>query len=189
MLTGVGGMLIFLWSPLFSWVGRLRTVGIQRGAQEGEDTEASEFEFGEHMQHRRTGSTQSIPYDDHDAGMPSPFFSGSSTNWGSSIPSTPGGGAHTPAYGFAGGAPSPSAMAMAIPIGAMSLNSRYNTPKSVAASLPEEEEEEGADDPPPPTGAVGANAKLPERLGAVRVVGMDAEDDGARGVQKMDVDV
>lgn len=164
-------------------------MGIQRGAQEGEDTEVSEFEFAEHMQHRRTGSTQSIPYDEHDTGMPSPFFSGSSTNWGSSIPSTPGGGAHTPAYGFAGGASSPGAVAMAIPIGAMSLNSRYNTPKSVAASLPEEEEEEGADAPFDSTVAMCANAKVLERLGAVRVVGMDAEDDGGRGVQKMDVDV
>lgn len=78
---------------------------------------------------------------------------------------------------------------MAIPIGAMSLNSRYNTPKSVAASLPEEEEEEGADAPFDSTVAMCANAKVLERLGAVRVVGMDAEDDGGRGVQKMEVDV
>ena len=87
----------------YRWVGRLRTVGIQRGAQEGADTEGanadldihsslSETDFSYHC-HRRTISTQSsAPSIADDAEMPaSPFLSASSsTNQASSIPSTPG---------------------------------------------------------------------------------------------------
>ena len=98
-------------------MGRLRTVGIQRDTQQVED----EFEFG-HGSSRRDGSV-----DEHDMPL-SPFFSGSSsTAWGSSIPSTPGGGTCSPG---------------AIPIGGMSLSSSYNTPRSVNAALADEDEEE-----------------------------------------------
>lgn len=88
---------------LSRWVGRLRTVGIQRGAQEGEDSEeidrngseapSAEVDFPErHCHHRRTISTQSSAVSTVDDGdVPtSPFLSGSSsTQWASSIPSTP----------------------------------------------------------------------------------------------------
>lgn len=167
---------------VFRWVGRLRTVGIQRGAQEGEDLEdAPEFEFGipesQKFQHRRTGSSAS--YDDQELDMPSPFFSGaSSTAWGSSIPSTPGGpnsnGKNGFGFGgFAGNAPSPGANS--IPLGSMSLASRYNTPKSVGVDLPDVEEERG-------------NGKVAERAGDVRVAGVDGEVDEVKSGQKMDVD-
>lgn len=159
----------------------MRTVGIQRGAQEGEDAEeGSEFEFGipesQKFGHRRTGSSAS--YDEQDLDMPSPFFSGaSSTVWGSSIPSTPGGpnsnGKNGFGFGgFAGTAPSPTANS--IPIGSMSLASRYNTPKSVIVDLPDVEEEQG-------------NGKVAEGDGDVRVTGVDAVDEVQAG-QKMDVD-
>ena len=83
--------------------GRLRTVGIQRGAQEGEDSEeidkdgseapSAEVDFPEgRRRHGRTISTQSSAVSTVDDGdVPtSPFLSGSSsTHWGSSIPSTP----------------------------------------------------------------------------------------------------
>ncbi|KAF9472445.1 Opi1-domain-containing protein [Pholiota conissans] len=208
-----------------AWVGRLRTVGIQRGAQEGEDISdhdmAAEFGFPqpEQLRHRRNESTTSTAFSDpdaeHDADHDidhepsSPVFSSNtSTTWGSSIPSTPGGGTYTPGgggfsssagaapgtyssacsssgarasfeKGYAGyaGAPSPGA----IPIGSMSLASRYNTPKSVAVGLPEEEEEgaEGED-------AVKTGSTV---IGEVRIVDAAYEDSEERGIQKMDVDV
>ncbi|PPQ65689.1 hypothetical protein CVT24_012107 [Panaeolus cyanescens] len=182
MMRNVTGVMKDSLDRADAWVGRLRTVGIQRGAQEGEDVEdGSEFEFGvpesQKFGHRRTGSAAS--YDDQELDMPSPFFSGaSSTAWGSSIPSTPGGpnsnGKNGCGYGgFAGSAPSPSANS--IPIGSMSLASRYNTPKSVVVDLPDVEEERG-------------NGKVSERGGDVRVVGVDEDVGELKGVQKMDVD-
>lgn len=126
------------------WVGRLRTVGIQRGTQQTED-DISEFEFP----NRSERGASSSQLDEPDVPCSPNFFStsssSSSTTWGSSIPSTPGGGGtFTP--GYVGGAPSPGAMM--IPIGAMSLSSRYNTPRSSIMTLPgeEEEEEEGDGD-------------------------------------------
>ena len=147
------------------WVGRLRTVGIQRGVQEGEDSEGYEFEFGGH--HRRTDS--SSQYDDQD--LPSPFFSSSSTAWGSSIPSTPGGNGPY-------NAPSPGA----IPIGAMSIGSRYNTPKSGVVGLPDEEDRDEM-----------TVEKRTDSNGVcdVKVAGVDiaaSDEDGEKGSQKMDVD-
>jgi hypothetical protein len=148
------------------WVGRLRTVGIQRGVQEGEDTEGYEFEFGHH---RRKESSQ---YDEQD--VQSPFFSSSSTAWGSSIPSTPGGGG-------ACSAPSPGA----IPIGAMSIGSGCNTPKSVVVALPDED-------------SLRDDVTVEKRtdcevwkMGDVKVAGVDiaGDEDGEKGSHKMDVDV
>lgn len=148
------------------WVGRLRTVGIQRGVQEGEDTEGYEFEFG----HRRKDSSQ---YDDQD--LQSPFFSSSSTAWGSSIPSTPGGGPYN--------APSPGA----IPIGAMSIGSRYNTPRSSVVGLPDEDR----DDMTVETLASKRTDSGVWKAGDIKVAGIDAasDEDGEKGSQKMDVDV
>ena len=78
---------------------------------------------------------------DHDIPPPnSPYFSASSTVWSStSIPSTPVKGTFMPVY--AGGTVSP--VGMMILIGAMSLSSRYETPRSRVLSLAYEEEEGG----------------------------------------------
>ena len=112
-----------------------------------EDANTSEFEFLQRgdQQHRRDLSGGSTQFDEPDQDMPnSPFFSASSTVWGSSIPSTPVRGTFTPVYaGGKGGAASPG---MTIPIGAMSLSSRYETPRSGILSLADEEEEEGESD-------------------------------------------
>ena len=126
------------------WVGRLRTVGIQRDTQV-EDTDTPEFEFlqrSDQQQHHRERSGGSTQFDEPDQDIPtSPFLSASSTVWGSSIPSTPVRSTFTPAYagGGNGGTTSPGVM---IPIGAMSLSSRYETPRSGILSLADEEEEE-----------------------------------------------
>ncbi|KAJ3511069.1 hypothetical protein NLJ89_g4307 [Agrocybe chaxingu] len=197
MMRNVTGVVKESLDKADAWVGRLRTVGIQRGAQEGEDdADGSELDFppssSHRMRHRRTDSSQSA-YDDQDigSGMPSPFFSGASTNWGSSIPSTPG-GAYTPvnsSFSYAGNASSPGAIH--IPIGSMSLGSRYNTPKSAVVGLPDEEEE-GEDEAGRRVEKMEVvNTKPVERAGGVKVVGVDAgiEEDGERGIQKMDVDV
>lgn len=173
---------------------------------------AAEFGFPHpgHLGHRRNGSTTSTAFSDADAEHDvdidhepsSPVFSSNtSTTWGSSIPSTPGGGAYTPggggfsstagaagAYGSAyntngGGASFEKGFGRqspgAIPIGAMSLTSRYNTPRSVAAGLPEEEEEEGNEAEKP--------SAMPR--GEVRIVDSAYVDNDERGIEKMDVDV
>ncbi|TFK39596.1 transcription factor Opi1-domain-containing protein [Crucibulum laeve] len=192
MMRGVTGVVKDSLDRADAWVGRFRTVGLQRGIQEGDETDTSEFDFPgigtSGQRHRRTGSAQS-QFDEHD--LPSPFFSGSSsTAWGSSIPSTPG-GSYTP-YPYAGNAPSPIANG----IGAMTLGSRYSTPKSVMVELPEEdmvaaEESKAtvalADNNACVTGK-GADLSLPR--GEVKVVGVDSDtDEGGREVQNMDVDV
>lgn len=167
MMRGVTGVVKDSLDRADAWVGRLRTVGIQRGVQEGEDTEGYEFEFGHH---RRNDSSQ---YDDQD--LPSPFFSSSSTAWGSSIPSTPGGGPYN--------APSPGA----IPIGAMSIGSRYNTPKSVVVGFPDEDR----DDMTVETLASKRTDSDVWKAGDIKVAGIDtaSDEDGEKGSQKMDVDV
>ncbi|KAF8797355.1 Opi1-domain-containing protein [Phlegmacium glaucopus] len=186
MMRNVTGVVSDSLDRAEAWVGRLRTVGIQRGTQEVEDADTSEFEFSlrnNRRGHHRSGS--SSQFDEHD--LPSsPYLSGSSsTAWGSSIPSTPGGDTYTPAY--VGSAPS----LCAIPIGAMSLSSRYNTPRSGNMTLPDEEEEEEEEE----VGTNGrrndsfgvVNRKTQEREGGggqVRVVGVD---NGFKGL-KMDVD-
>lgn len=161
-----------------------------RGAQDGEEPEDDEFQLPERMRHRRTDSAQS-DFNDTD-GTTSPFFSSSSaSNWGSSIPSTPGGGTFTPAYSsYAGNAPSPGA----IPIGAMSLASRYSTPKSTTATLPEDDSElsVGAGHEIP-TSTRSVHPKIYDSVQDVRVkvynAESDIEHDSERGVQKMEVDV
>ena len=166
------------------WVGRLRTVGLQRDTQQEETTATSEFEFlqrtDQHHHHRDRSGSSSTQFDeaDQDNNMPSsPFFSASSTVWGSnSIPSTPARGTFTPVYAGSGGTASP---AMTIPIGAMSLSSRYETPRSGILSLADEEEEVGVE------GERDGMVKQDES-GQVRDIVGDEED--GKGL-KMDVDV
>ena len=76
------------------------------------------------------GSTQFDEPADHDIPPNSPYFSASSTVWSStSIPSIPVRGTFTPVYaGSCGGTVSPGGMM--IPNGAISLSSRYETPRS-----------------------------------------------------------
>ena len=185
---------------ILRWVGRLRTVGIQRDAQleEGSDTSES-FEFlqqgsDEQQEHRRDrsgGSTTQFEEPDQDVPS-SPFFSASSTVWGSSIPSTPVRGTVTPVYagGGGGGTVSPG---MTIPIGAMSLSSRYGTPRSLSLADEEEEkeEEEGGGDGMVKKNDLGVAAR--KGSWKVRVVGGEVEEEEEEEEEenglKMDVDV
>lgn len=200
----------FLISLFYRWVGRLRTVGIQRGGgQEVEDL--SNLPPDDHSRRSSEGDLDfatmqrhqlSPRYDDND-GMPSPYSGTSSYSsyaGGSSIPSTPGSGSFTPGYpyspgvygsGFASGAPSPRAMGLGA-LSSMSLNgSTYSTPRSVTAGLPEDEEDDRA------YGPQSAGKRVDADMEGVRIVGMDVEveedgkrkEDVERGVGKMDVDV
>ena len=127
---------------------------------------------------------------DHDILPPnSPYFSASSTVWSStSVPSTPVRGTFTPVYavggGGGGGTVSPGGMMM-IPIGAMSLSSRYETPRGGVLSLADEEEEGERDGLPV---MVEDKKDLPVKINEdVRVIGEEEEEE-EKGV-KMDVDV
>ena len=119
--------------------------------------------------------------------MPSsPFFSASSTIWSSSVPSTPVRGTFTPVYAGSGkgGTTSPG---MTIPIGAMSLSSRYETPRSGTSSLADEQEgegEEGRDAMVEKNDLDVVNNRKTQEEGQVRVVGEEEEKRF-----KMDVDV
>ena len=165
------------------WVGRLRTVGIQRGtqAEDATDDSISEFEFPPRSEHHHGSSASSTQFEDHEDHdmFSSSFVSGSSSStvWGSSIPSTPReGNTCTP------GTSSPGA----IPIGAMSLSSKYNTPRSVISMLPDEEEEEEAE---AEMKANVVNGKAQESGGQVRVIDVDSGIEGEEKEVKMDVDV
>ena len=87
------------------------------------------------------GSTQFDEPADHDIPPNSPYFLASSTVWSStSIPSIPVRGTFTPVSAVScGGTVSPGGMM--IPIGAISLSSRCETPRSRVFSLADEEEE------------------------------------------------
>ena len=115
----------------------------------------------------------------------SPFLSASSTVWGSSNPSTPLRGTFTPVYaGKGGGMASP---AMTIPIGAMSLSSRYETPRGGVLSLADEEEEGERDGLPVMVEEKkNLNRKIKED---VRVIGEEEEEEEEEKGVKMDVDV
>ncbi|TFK66239.1 Opi1-domain-containing protein [Pluteus cervinus] len=144
MMRGVTGVVKDSLDRADAWVGRLRTVGIQRGEPEAGANPATdielappgEFDFSSH----RRGSLHSLhslnsQYDEHE--MPSPY-SGSSTTYsyaGGSVPSTPGGGAYSPVY--AGAASPPPGLGLGL--SAMSLGSKYSTPRSVIVGLPSEE--------------------------------------------------
>ncbi|KAF5332155.1 hypothetical protein D9611_008095 [Ephemerocybe angulata] len=119
MMRGVTGVVKDSLDRADLWVTRLRTVGLQRAAREGEgeggegeqiqtprDAEGQQVPVPsdtERMHHRRGSSSQFSDdmYDDHDAVPPSPPFwnsaSGSSSAWNESVPGTPAGsGAWTP---------------------------------------------------------------------------------------------
>ncbi|TFK24071.1 Opi1-domain-containing protein [Coprinopsis marcescibilis] len=185
MMRGVTGVVKDSLDKAEAWVSRLRAVGINRGAQQGGeeagDGGETDFESGyplgsEYRHHRRNSSSISEDF-------PSPFFSGSSsTAWNSSIPSTPG-GPYTPSS-YPANVNSPGSVLPILPLSQMSLSSRYSTPKSVNAELPEEAGE--------PEGLKGGNGEAMRgmeksgEVGDVKVVGVDAEvdEDG----QRMDVD-
>ncbi|KAF6744529.1 transcription factor Opi1-domain-containing protein [Ephemerocybe angulata] len=125
MMRGVTGVVKDSLDRADMWVTRLRTVGLQRAAREGEgegeggqtpreERSAATDGYGvqvpvpseDHMHHRRGSSSQFSDdmYDDHDAVPPSPPFwnsaSGSSSAWNESVPGTPAGsGAWTPPVG------------------------------------------------------------------------------------------
>ena len=71
---------------------------------------------------------------------------------------------------------------MMIPIGAMSLSSRYETPRSAVLSLADEEERDVMVEERNSLDAVNRKAREQER---VRVIGAEGEGKGL----KMDVDV
>ncbi|KAG5651080.1 hypothetical protein H0H81_009968 [Sphagnurus paluster] len=217
MMRGVTGVVKDSLDRADAWVGRLRTVGLQRGERQGEgDGEGEdappappngdqpagrrdfELDFAR-MRHRRVASSGS-QFDDMD-GMPSPF-SGASSSYsyagGSSVPSTPGPGSYTPIYTYAnggaaanGGAHPPNMNVMGLGLSAMTLggDSAYGTPRSVAGGLPEEEEDEEK--------LVGEIRNKGRRLEEVKIVGMDVEEEAEDGAGrgdgtapgKMDVDV
>ena len=134
------------------WVGHLRTVGIQRDAQLtsrrcryfGRYTRSMELQpspatvrspLGLLLAHYHLRLlTHSLLLVLSEVPLSSPF-SASSTTWGSnSIPSTPGGDTFSLLM-LAGGTAS---AAMTIPIEAMSLSSRYETPRSGILCLADE---------------------------------------------------
>ncbi|KAF6759440.1 transcription factor Opi1-domain-containing protein [Ephemerocybe angulata] len=144
MMRGVTGVVKDSLDRADLWVTRLRTVGLQRAAREGEgeggrggaDSDASrrggvQRQPTKRMHHRR-GSSSQFSDDMYDAVPPSPPFwnsaSGSSSAWNESVPGTPAGsGAWTPP--------------VFIPIGRMTLASRGNTPRRGVVGLPGEEGE------------------------------------------------
>ncbi|RXW21062.1 hypothetical protein EST38_g4797 [Candolleomyces aberdarensis] len=185
MMRGVTGVVKDSLDRAELWIARLRTVGLQRAAQEG--TEGGEenpppegtFELPpslERRRHRRNSSSQFS-----DDMPPSPFFSGASTAWNSSIPSTPV-GAFTPMNTAVYQGDGISSMTSSPPgfpnIASMTLSSRYNTPKSVRAELPDVDEM---------LQDAGAGKPAEQGVGEVRIVGVD---DGRELVResKMEVD-
>jgi len=183
MMRNVTGVMKDSLDRAEAWVGRLRTVGLQRDTTQVEDGDiTSEFEFSQR------GSQHEPDQEDIPS---SPFFSASSTVWGSSIPSTPAGDTFTPAYAAGGGAASPG---VTLPIGAMSLSSRYETPRSGILNLAdEEEEEEGSGEEGKSGGVVKKDDDIvldmkKEEEGNESVQGVDGG--GGKGLKmKMDVDV
>ena len=179
-VLSIRGISLTLKLLLYRWVGRLRTVGIQRPSSQGggaHEENASTLDGSEtdHDQdpehdtevelqggHRRVNSVTSS-VDDSDAGMSS-SFSGSSYfgSGGSSVPSTPGVTSFEAMHLGEGG-------------------TRFSTPKSSAVGL--------ADDD---AGTMRAAGKYVDRGVVVKIVGMDVgEGEGeerAREGGNMDVD-
>jgi hypothetical protein len=185
------------------WVGRLRTVGIQRASsQEGEATPEdgnptpsnantfggsetdNEIEPTSNIGHRRVNSIASS-FDGSDAGMSSPL-SGSSYAGGSSVPSTPGFTSAPHVHGgfelgcvYTAQPTSPGAMGL----DAMNLGgrSRCSTPRSSVLGLLDEGQ-----------GLCRLTSKKKGFDGDVKIVGMDVEvgagTDGEENGLKMDVD-
>ncbi|KAG6840167.1 hypothetical protein C0991_008462 [Blastosporella zonata] len=196
MMRGVTGVVKDSLDRADAWVGRFRTVGIQRGERPDDDTNHQdpemELDFTS-LHHRRLGSFGS-QIDDGD-GMPSPYSGTSSYSsyaGGSSVPSTPGAGTHTPVYTYArsaGGTTSP--VPMGLGLSSMTLGgSAYGTPKSMAGGLPDE-----TSDPDESMNATVIRGKE-ESLEEVKIVGMDVEGEAEDGPvleddtvsRKMDID-
>ncbi|KAG6907646.1 hypothetical protein DXG01_008096 [Tephrocybe rancida] len=195
-----------------SWVGRSRTVGLQRGERtEGTTSPPShdrqmddpemELDFT-NLRHRRVASFGS-QFDEMDAmdAMPSPYSGSSYSSYagGSSVPSTPGAGTHTPVYAYSsnvqvGGAASP--IHMGLGLSSMTLSgSAYRTPKSVTGGLPEEGDADESHSAPQEE-VRDVPQRKEQTVEEVKIVGMDVEGEAEDGVRekdgvlgKMDVDV
>ncbi|KAG6907647.1 hypothetical protein DXG01_008097 [Tephrocybe rancida] len=197
MMRGVTGVVKDSLDRADAWVGRFRTVGLQRGERtEGTasppshdrqmDDPEMELDFT-NLRHRRVASFGS-QLDEMDA-MPSPYSGSSYSSYagGSSVPSTPGAGTHTPVYAYSsnvGGAASP--IHMGLGLSSMTLSgSAYGTPKSVAGGLPEEgdadesrsEQQEEVQDVP---------QRKEQAVEEVKIAGMDVEGETEDGVRKQD---
>ncbi|RDB15952.1 Transcriptional repressor OPI1 [Hypsizygus marmoreus] len=218
MMRGVTGVVKDSLDRADAWVGRFRTVGIQRGAtrESGDETSPStphgnqnpegleqELEFAHVTMHRRV-ETSGSQFDDD--GMHSPYSGASSYSsyaGGSSFPSTPGAGTYTPAYAYAAGqyaaasgmyagsAPSPDAVHLGL--GSMTLSSStFSTPRSMAGALPDEGED--GEDSMLGQETLGPGKSRPGGVEEVKIVGMDVElgesgeQEDGKGSGKMDVD-
>ncbi|KAF8225743.1 Opi1-domain-containing protein [Tricholoma matsutake] len=153
MVRGVTGVVKDSLDRADAWVGRLRTVGIQRpssqegaAAEDGDPPSSNASAFGDETDpeiestqnggHRRVNSIASS-FDDSDAGT---SFSGSSYVGGSSVPSTP--GFSSGSYGgyvYGGGSANPAVIGLE----AMNLSGsrpKFRAPMSSVVGLPGEEE-------------------------------------------------
>lgn len=183
--------------PVNRWVGRLRTVGIQRpssqegaAAEDGDPPSSNASAFGDETDpeiestqnggHRRVNSIASS-FDDSDAGT---SFSGSSYVGGSSVPSTP--GFSSGSYGgyvYGGGSANPAVIGLE----AMNLSGsrpKFRAPMSSVVGLPGEEES---------VVSIIGNGKGVDT--DVKIVGMDLEvgegfrtESAEREFGQMDVD-
>ncbi|KAG6830240.1 hypothetical protein H0H87_008797 [Tephrocybe sp. NHM501043] len=203
MMRGVTGVVKDSLDRADAWVGRFRTVGLQRGertedsassSSRGQPVDDAEMELDfTNLRHRRVASFGS-QLDEGDA-MPSPYSGTSSYSsyaGGSSVPSTPGAGSHTPVYPYSqsvGGAASP--IHMGLGLSSMTIGSAYGTPRSLVGVLPDdvgEPADEG--DVPPNTG------RKEQSVEEVKIAGMDVEGDVEDGTapredavsRNMDVD-
>ena len=110
------------------------------------------------------------------------------------MPSSPQRGTFTPVYAGTGGGGGTTSPGMTIPIGAMSLSSRYETrSRSGVSSLADEEEEEEEEGEEGEEGMVmknDLNRKTKEESGVVNAVdGEEEEEEEEEKGLKMDVDV
>ncbi|KAG6883799.1 hypothetical protein C0993_003670 [Termitomyces sp. T159_Od127] len=204
MMRGVTGVVKDSLDRADAWVGRFRTVGLQRAPSTEENATGlsavrdgdpeMELDFSS-LRHRRVLSFGSVA-DETDA-MPSPYSGTSSYSsfaGGSSIPSTPGAGTQTPMYAYARGTASPNPMGLGLSSMTL-LDSAFGTPKSVSGALPDDVDVDDLR-----AAATGASGGGKERSSEnVKIAGMDVQgeaEDGARArvgddavLGKMDVDV
>ncbi|KAG6895467.1 hypothetical protein C0992_001114 [Termitomyces sp. T32_za158] len=200
MMRGVTGVVKDSLDRADAWVGRFRTVGLQRAeSTEGNVTGSSsahdgapemELDFSA-LRHRRVLSFGSQA-DESDA-VPSPYSGTSSYSsfaGGSSIPSTPGAGTQTPVYAYSRGTASPNLMGLGLSSMTL-LDSAFGTPKSAAGVLPDDVD---VNDSRAAGAAVGRGKE--HGLEEVKIVGMDVEGETEDGTRlrdhtvsgKMDVD-
>ncbi|KAG6877916.1 hypothetical protein C0993_002402 [Termitomyces sp. T159_Od127] len=187
MMRGVTGVVKDSLDRADAWVGRFRTVGLQRAPSTTENATGSssvrdgdpemELDFSSL---RRVLSFSSVA--DETDSMPSPYSSASSYSsfaGGSSIPPTPGAGTQTPMYAYARGTASPNPMGLRLSSMTL-LDSAFGTPKSISEALPDDVDVD--DLRAAATGAGGGGGKE-HGLENVKIVGMDVAgetEDGAR---------